>query len=97
MEHGPTIRSMRLSSVKMSLWMSWRDRVTNSAWASLLGVAARRAAGEGRGLVSTTLMSEVFCMGSREEARNGAGRKGFWSRAPPDPGIWAKKWRAAYP
>jgi hypothetical protein len=42
-----------------------------------LGNLARSAAGEGRGRVSTTLMSDVRCMGSGEKARIRSSRKGF--------------------
>jgi hypothetical protein len=71
--------------------MSWRERVTNSAWASLFGISSSSAEGEGSGRVSTTLMSEVLCMGSGEEARIAPGRKGFYRRARIDRGIRAKK------
>src|ERR1035438_4611365 len=62
--------------------MSWRERVTKSACASLLATSVISAAGEGRGRVSTTLMSDVLCIGSREEARIEASRKGFWGPRP---------------
>ena len=66
MEQGPTIRRKRLSSVKMSRWISRRAWVTNSAWASVFGSSASSLAGEGKARVSTTLRSEVFCMKGTE-------------------------------
>src|ERR1700748_3775703 len=42
--------------------MSSRARETNSPCASDLGSSLRSWAGEGRARVSTTLMSDVFCM-----------------------------------
>src|SRR5436190_14194709 len=65
MEQGPMISRKRLSSVKISRWISLRARAMNSAWISDLGSSFRRAAGEGRARVSTTLMSDVFCTGAQ--------------------------------
>src|ERR1039457_6345215 len=71
--------------------MSWRERVTKSACASLLATSVISAAGEGRGRVSTTLMSDVLCIGSREEARIEASRKGFWGPRPAGVAFSGKK------
>jgi hypothetical protein len=42
-------------------------------------------------------MSDVLCMGSREEARIGHGRKDFGRWAGWGPKFGQKKWRPAYP
>src|ERR1017187_8615713 len=92
MEHGPTIMSRRRSSVKISLWISWRERVTNSAWTSFFGVSASSAEGEGNGRVSTTLMSDVLCIGGlvRKRASVPVARD-FGADTQEDLQIWAKK------
>src|ERR1700722_10962399 len=64
--------------------MSLRAWATKSAWASDFGTSRIKAAGDGSGLVSTTLMSDVLCMEPREEARIAARRKGVWCRRPGD-------------
>src|ERR1035437_6297413 len=64
-EHGPTTKRKRWSSVKIRRWISSRARATKAACDSVLGSSTTSWAGEGRTLVSTTLMSDVFCMEER--------------------------------
>src|SRR5687767_14589755 len=70
MEQGPTRRRKRLVLVKISWWMSRRVFVTNFAWVSVFGNSASNAAGEGRALVSTTWMSDVFCINDQSGPPN---------------------------
>ena len=55
------------------------------------------AAGEGRARVSTTLISEVFCMNRQLGGRPASARKPGFGHCASGRSRWAKKWPAAYP